>query len=61
VIGLWGAGASRRIGWRLRQHGCVPAAGTESFLISKANHLLPGEEEQARSQGAQLVGVTSPR
>jgi hypothetical protein len=53
--------ASKGIGRRLRQHGCPRAGKAESFFVSKANQLLPGEEERARSWGAQLAGVTSSR
>ncbi len=53
--------ASKGIGRLLRRHGCTPAGKAESFFVSKANQLLPGEEDRARSWGAQLAGVTSPR
>jgi hypothetical protein len=53
--------ASRGIAGRLHQHGCEAAARSESFFVSKANKLLPGEEERARAWAAQLAGVTSSR
>jgi len=53
--------AAKGIGRRLRQRGCTPAAKSESFFVSKANQLLPGEEERARAWGARLAGVPSPR
>jgi hypothetical protein len=53
--------AAKGIGRRLRQRGCTPAAKSESFFVSKANKLLPGEEERARAWGAQLAGVLSAR
>ena len=53
--------AAKGLGRRLRQHGCESAGRSESFFVSKANQLLPGEEERARSWGEQLAGVPSPR
>jgi hypothetical protein len=49
--------ASKGIARQLRLHGCVPAAKSESFFVSKGNQLLPGEEERARAWGAQLASV----
>ena len=47
--------ASRRIAKELRRHGVTPLTKPESFLVSKDNQLLPGEEDRARAWGQQLA------
>jgi menaquinone-dependent protoporphyrinogen IX oxidase len=47
--------ASRGISKSLRQHGMSLVAEPESFLVTKENHLVPGEEERARAWGRQLA------
>jgi hypothetical protein len=47
--------ASRGINKSLRQHGMSLVAEPESFLVTKENHLVPGEEERARAWGRQLA------
>jgi hypothetical protein len=47
--------ASRGISQRLRRHGMTLVTEPESFLVSKENHLLPGEEQRAREWGRQLA------
>jgi hypothetical protein len=49
--------ASKGIASRLRHHGAKLIAGPESFLVTKENHLDPGEEEHARAWGARLASV----
>jgi hypothetical protein len=46
--------ASRKIAHLLRQHGGVLAARPESFLVTRANDLVPGELERAQAWGAEL-------
>jgi len=49
--------ASKGISKRLRRHGfdeCVPPM---SFLVTKENHLEPGEEDHARTWGKELAEV----
>jgi Flavodoxin domain len=48
--------ASKAIARRLRRHGAAMAAEPESFLVTKHNRLLPGEEGRARAWGRQLAG-----
>jgi hypothetical protein len=53
--------ASKGIASRLKKHGCELVVPPESFLVDKANHLLPGEHERAVAWGATLathVGAT---
>jgi hypothetical protein len=52
--------ASKGIADRLRKHGYTLAADPESFLVDKANHLLPGEAERATAWAAALVPSTAP-
>lgn len=47
--------ASQKIARALRQHGFELLAEPESFLVTAANQLLPGEESRARQWGAGLV------
>ncbi len=47
--------ASREITRVLRKHGCRLVAEPESFFVTKANRLQPGEEDRARQWGGQLV------
>jgi hypothetical protein len=49
--------AARGIARMLRRHGLELIAGPESFLVSKENLLLPGEEERARAWGQSLVSA----
>jgi hypothetical protein len=49
--------ASKGIASRLRHHGANLVAEPESFLVTKENHLDPGEEEHARAWGARLASV----
>ena len=52
--------ASRGIRARLRRKGRVMITRPESFLVGGSNRLLDGEEERARTWGAQLAAeVTS--
>lgn len=48
--------ASKSIGRELRRHGVHPLAEPESFLVTRDNHLEPGEAERARQWGKQLAG-----
>jgi len=50
-----GGRASVRIGRRLRRSGYDLVARPESFYVSKANTLEPGELERARSWGGNLL------
>ena len=47
--------ASRGIAKELRRHGVTLLTKPESFLVSKDNQLLPGEEDRARIWGQQLA------
>jgi flavodoxin-like protein len=47
--------ASKGIGRALREHGCTLVAEPESFLVTKATELEPGEDAHARSWGAALA------
>ena len=47
--------ASHGIAKQLRRHGVTMLAKPESFLVSKENQLLPGEEDRARTWGQQLA------
>ena len=38
----------------------IPATDPESFLVTKANHLEPDQEERARAWGAQLAARMEP-
>ena len=42
---------------QLRENGFVLVAEPESFLVTKDNHLLPGEEARARLWGQRLAEV----
>ncbi len=46
--------ASKGIDRQLRRHGLRPVVDPESFLVDKANHLQPGEEDRAREWGQRL-------
>jgi hypothetical protein len=52
--------ASRRIARALRDHGRRLVARPESFLVTKATRLVPGELERARAWGAELGAVRAP-
>jgi hypothetical protein len=47
--------ASRGIAKQLQRHGCSLLSAPESFLVSKDNVLLAGEEERAEAWGRQLA------
>jgi len=47
--------ASRGIAKELQRHGVTLLTKPESFLVSKDNQLLPGEEDRARIWGQQLA------
>lgn len=47
--------ASKGIARKLRHHGFELCAEPESFLVTKENHLEPGEEEHARAWGERLA------
>lgn len=47
--------ASKGIARRLRRHGFTLVAEPESFLVDKANHLLPGEDDRAETWGAAVA------
>ena len=47
--------ASHGIAKELRRHGVTMVTKPESFLVSKENELLPGEEDRARTWGQQLA------
>jgi Flavodoxin domain len=47
--------ASRGIGKELRRHGVTLLTKPESFLVSKDNQLLPGEEDRAQAWGRKLA------
>lgn len=49
--------ASKGIAKRLRQAGCSLVAEPESFLVTKANHLVDDEEAHARRFGAELAAA----
>ena len=49
--------ASRGIAKELRRHGVTLLTKPESFLVTKDNQLLPGEEDRARTWGRQLANV----
>lgn len=47
--------ASKGIAKRLERHGAAMVAEVESFLVTKENHLVDGEEARAESWGASLA------
>jgi hypothetical protein len=47
--------ASQKISKELRHHGLEPLVEPESFLVTFANELVPGEEDRARSWGELLA------
>lgn len=49
--------ASKGIARLLREHGLTLLAPAESFLVSKGNQLLPGEEDRAREWGKSLAAM----
>ena len=49
--------ASRGISRALRRHGLEEIADPASFLVTKQNHLEPGELERARAWGARLAAA----
>lgn len=50
-----GGRASRRIAGVLRRNRVRLAAAPQSFLVDKANHLLPGELDRAAAWGRRLA------
>jgi hypothetical protein len=53
--------ASKGIARRLRHHGLHLVEEPESFLVSKENHLEPGEEAHARAWGEKLAARFTDR
>jgi hypothetical protein len=51
--------ASHGIVKELRRHGVNVLTKPESFLVSKDNQLLPGEEDRARTWGQQLARASA--
>jgi hypothetical protein len=52
--------AGKHIAHALRRSGCHLVVGPESFLVAKKpTVLLPGEEERARTWGAQLAALAT--
>jgi hypothetical protein len=51
--------ASKAIDRELGKHGVSPLAEPESFIVTKDNHLEPGEAERARRWGEQLAAGAS--
>ncbi len=49
--------ASKGIARRLRHHGFALVAEPESFLVDKANHLLPAEDDRAETWGAAVAAA----
>jgi hypothetical protein len=49
--------AAKAISKRLRKHGRQEVVEPESFLVTKDNHLEPGEEERAEAWGRALAGA----
>jgi hypothetical protein len=49
--------ASRGIARALRHHGFEVLAEPESFMVSRDNHIVPGERERARQWGADLAAA----
>ena len=52
--------ASKGICHRLSRHGCTLVAEPESFLVTKANELLPGEADRAKHWGHALALAATP-
>jgi len=53
--------ASHAIERRLRTHGFTVLAESDSFLVDKHNHLLPGQEQRAVHWGGRLAEVLFAR
>jgi hypothetical protein len=53
--------ASKGIARKLREHGFTLVAEPESFLVTKDNHLEPGEEDHARQWAEQLASSLAAR
>lgn len=51
---------SKGIAKKLEQHGFHLLAEPASFLVGKDNHLLPGEQDRARTWGARCSPPRSP-
>jgi Flavodoxin domain len=51
--------ASKGIARKLRHGGATLVVEPESFLVTKDNHLEPGEEERARAWGSDLASAIS--
>ena len=52
--------ASKGVARELRGHGFDLVAEPESFLVSKENRLLDGEQDHARAWGARLAAACGP-
>lgn len=52
--------ASKGISSQFSRHGLTVVAEPESFLVTKANQLYPGEADRARAWGASLVANLMP-
>ena len=55
ISALLSGRASKGIASRLKKHGCELVVAPESFLVTKANHLVLGEHERALAWGATLA------
>lgn len=51
--------ASKGISRGLRHHGYAIVADPESFIVTRQNVLVPGEEDRARAWGARLAASVS--
>jgi hypothetical protein len=51
--------ASKGIARALSSHGLICVTRPESFLVTKAGHLLPGETDRARVWGTQLAAMAT--
>lgn len=53
--------ASKKVARSLSAHGFEVAIKPESFLVTKQNQLVAGEEDRARAWGARLATATGPK
>ena len=53
--------ASKGIGRRLHHHGASLVCAPESFLVTKATHLEPDEDERARAWGRDLARLATAK
>ena len=49
--------AGKGVGRALRHHGYELVAEPESFIVTKANRLVPEEDERAKTWGARLAAL----